>query len=392
MVDRTDNSLRHAEDPPPLPLDDGIRSRRADNGNGLVMHWLEAGDAGPSTPTVLLLHGFPELAYSWRHQMLALAQAGFHVVAPDQRGYGRTTGCSATVEADARAFRMDNLVHDVLGLLRVLGRTSVHAVVGHDFGSHVAAWCAVIRPDVFRSLAMLATPFAGPAAWKPGPATAAHVRAQKLVAALAGLSGLARPRKHYQLYYAGPHANAEMHGAQQGIREFLRGYYHLKSAQGATERPAPLPDFSAESLALLPTYYVMDADMGMSDTVAHALRQCPQDAGAWLPAASLDVYATEFDRTGFQGGLLWYRAATSHALQQGLQLYAGLTVDVPSCFIAGDMDWGVHMLPGALEAMQADACTRCVSTRFIAHAGHWVQQEQPDAVNAALIDFLTTNH
>lgn len=371
----------------PLPLDSRVRARHADNGNGLCMHWLEAGDPSPETPLIILLHGFPELAFSWRHQLLALAQAGFHVVAPDQRGYGRTTGWSTDPGSDLRAFRMDNLVLDIVGLVHVLGKTSVHAVVGHDFGSQVAAWCALIRPDVFRSLAMMATPFTG----SPGDAGKPDPRVRQLSEALAGLSTLERPRKHYQQYYSGPDADAEMHGARQGLREFLRGYYHLKSAEGADECPKPLPDLSASSLARLPTYYVMDAGLGMADTVAQSISQREVGLSRWLSEESLSVYGEEFGRTGFQGGLLWYRAATSHAAQQGLQAYAGLTVDVPSCFIAGELDWGVHMLPGALAAMEFDACTRWVSTRFIADAGHWVQQEQPEVVNAALVDFFTTN-
>ncbi|MDN8617421.1 alpha/beta hydrolase [Variovorax ginsengisoli] len=364
-----------------------MRARHADNGNGLCMHWLEAGDASPETPMIVLLHGFPDLAFSWRHQLLALAQAGFHVVAPDQRGYGRTTGWTADASSNLRAFRMDNLARDILGLVHVLGKTSVHAVVGHDFGSHVAAWCALIRPDVFRSLAMLATPFTGP----PGDAGTPVPRARQLAEAIAGLSSLERPRKHYQLYYSGPDANVEMHGARQGLREFLRGYYHLKSAEGAEERPMPLPDLSASSLARLPTYYVMDVGLGMADTVAQGIAQREMGPSRWLSEDSLGVYSEEFGRTGFQGGLLWYRAATSPALQKGLEFYAGSTVDVPSCFIAGELDWGVHMLPGALAAMQRDACTRWVSARFIADAGHWVQQEQPEAVNAALLDFIATS-
>jgi pimeloyl-ACP methyl ester carboxylesterase len=372
----------------PLPLDSGVRARHADNGNGLHMHWLEAGDTSPDTPMLLLLHGFPELAFSWRHQLLALAQAGFHVVAPDQRGYGRTTGWTADADTDLRDFRMDNLVRDVLGLVHALGKTSVHAVIGHDFGSHVAAWCALIRPDIFRSLVMLATPFAGPPTLPQGAAGTPGTRARQLAEALAGLSTLERPRKHYQLYYSSPEANAEMHGARQGLREFLRGYYHLKSAEGADGRPAPLPDLSASSLAGLPTYYVMDAGLGMAETVARSMAQREVRPSRWQSEESLIVYSDEFGRTGFQGGLLWYRAATTRALQQGLQLYTGLTVDVPSCFIAGEMDWGVHLLPGALDVMRSDACTCWVSTRFIADAGHWVQQEQPEAVNAALLDFL----
>jgi pimeloyl-ACP methyl ester carboxylesterase len=118
----------------------GVRSRFVDNGNGLLMHVLEAGFEQSARPCVLLLHGFPELAYSWRGVMPALADAGYHVVAPDQRGYGRTQGGDARYDGDWRASGVLNLVRDALGLLAALGVQSVHAVVGHDFGSPVAAW------------------------------------------------------------------------------------------------------------------------------------------------------------------------------------------------------------------------------------------------------------
>src|SRR5579862_8983288 len=146
----------------PLPLPSGIRSRLIPNVNGLTMHVLEAGFEAPGRPCLLLLHGFPELAYSWRKVMLPLAEAGFHVVAPDQRGYGRTTGWSGDYDADLRPFRLLNAVRDALGLVAALGHRSVAAVVGHDFGASVAAWCALVRPDIFRSLALMSAPFAGP--------------------------------------------------------------------------------------------------------------------------------------------------------------------------------------------------------------------------------------
>ena len=115
-------------------------------------------------PCLLLLHGFPELAYSWRKVMLPLAEAGFHVVAPDQRGYGRTTGWDGDYDGDLGSFRLLNLVRDALGLVSALGYRSVAAVIGHDFGSPVAAWCALVRPDVFRSVVLMSAPFAGPPA------------------------------------------------------------------------------------------------------------------------------------------------------------------------------------------------------------------------------------
>ncbi|RYF32184.1 MAG: alpha/beta fold hydrolase, partial [Comamonadaceae bacterium] len=116
----------------PLPLAPGIRARMVDNGNGLAMHVLEAGFDVPGRPCLLLLHGFPELAYSWREVMLPLSEAGYHVVAPDQRGYGRTTGWQTGYDAPLGEFRMLNLVRDALGLLDALGHASVEAVIGHD--------------------------------------------------------------------------------------------------------------------------------------------------------------------------------------------------------------------------------------------------------------------
>ena len=142
-------------------LPPGVRSRFVDGINGLRMHVLEAGYEGDPRPSVLLLHGFPELAYSWRKVMVPLANAGYHVFAPDQRGYGRTTGWDGSYDGDLASFRRLNIVRDALGLVFALGYRSVEAVVGHDFGSPIAAWCAVTRPDVFRSVVLMSAPFGG---------------------------------------------------------------------------------------------------------------------------------------------------------------------------------------------------------------------------------------
>ena len=132
----------------------GIRSGFARNINGLDIHILEAGFEAKGRPLVLLLHGFPELAYSWRKVILPLAAAGFHVVAPDLRGYGRTTGWDGNYDGDLASFRLLNAVRDALGLVSALGHRDVALVAGHDFGASIAAWCALVRPDVFRSLAL----------------------------------------------------------------------------------------------------------------------------------------------------------------------------------------------------------------------------------------------
>src|SRR5436305_11793794 len=150
---------------PPLEaavLPQGVRARFVEGVNGLRMHLLEAGFEVPGRPLLLLLHGFPELAYSWRKVIVPLAEAGFHVIAPDQRGYGRTTGWDPDYDGDLASFRMLNLVRDTIGLLAAAGHVQAAAVIGHDFGASVAAWCALLRPDLFRAVAVMSGPFAGP--------------------------------------------------------------------------------------------------------------------------------------------------------------------------------------------------------------------------------------
>src|ERR1043165_9811279 len=242
---------------PDIPLPPGIRSRHVDDINGLRMHVLEAGYETRGRPCILLLHGFPELAYSWRKVMPALAAAGYHVLAPDQRGYGRTTGWDADYDGDLNPFRLLNMVRDALGLVSAFGYRAVDAVVGHDAGSSVAAWCALVRPDVFRAVALMSAPFGGPPALPfntangpPTPKRANPVHRE--------LAALPRPRKHYQWYYSTREANNDMHHAPQGVHDFMRAYYHQKSADWKANAPTPLKSWSAGELAKLPTYYIMD--------------------------------------------------------------------------------------------------------------------------------------
>ena len=367
----------------------GIRARFEPDINGLRVHLLEAGFEQRGRPLVLLLHGFPEIAYSWRKIMPPLAASGFHVVAPDQRGYGRTTGWSADYDGDLRPFRILNAVRDALGLVAALGHATVAAVVGHDFGASVAAWCALVRPDVFRSLALMSAPFAGPPALPfdtvdQPPKDAAP--GEDIHAALARLD---RPRKHYQWYYSTRPANAEMWHCPQGVHAFLRGYFHYKSADWAGNRPHPLQSWSAGELAKMPTYYIMDRDRNMAETVMPVMPSAAEIAACrWLPERELAVYADEYERNGFQGGLNWYRSRTSGLFESELQLFSGRTIAAPSMFIAGVSDWGTYQRPGAFERMQGAACTRMVGCHLLDGAGHWVQQEQPERVGELLLEFL----
>ena len=373
-------------------LDAGIRSRFVEGINGLTMHVLEAGwptnAETADRPCLLLLHGFPELAYSWRKVMPLLADAGYHVVAPDQRGYGRTTGWDPDYDGDLLAYGMLNLVRDALGLVVALGRDSVAGVIGHDFGSPVAAYSALIRPDVFRSAVMMSGPFGGPPALPAGEYRGSGAAGSASIQH--DLAALPVPRKHYQGYYCTRPANADMLNAPQGLHDFLRGYYHMKSADWKQNQPHPLEAWTAAELARLPNYYVMQLGDDMPATVARDMPSAAEIAACeWLPDAELAVYAEEYARNGFQGGLQWYRGTRHAPAIAQLQLFSGRTIDVPTAFIAGASDWGVQQSPGGLERMQHEACTNMLGCHLVEGAGHWVQQEQPAAVAELLLGFLS---
>ncbi|QWG12818.1 alpha/beta hydrolase [Bradyrhizobium sediminis] len=373
---------------PDIPLPSSIRSRYVENINGLRMHVLEAGFETRGRPCVLLLHGFPELAFSWRKVMPVLAAAGYHVIAPDQRGYGRTTGWDPDYDGDLASFRLLNLVRDALGLVAAFGYRHVDAVVGHDFGSSVAAWCALVRPDVFRSVALMSAPFGGPPQIAFNTADAPQTSKPE-DPVHRELAALPRPRKHYQWYYSTREANADMHHAPQGVHDFLRAYYHHKSADWKANAPYPLQGWTASELAKLPTYYVMDLAKDMAATVAEEMPSAEAiAANQWLPDRELSFYSAEYARTGFQGGLQWYRCGTSGEFIPELQTWSGRTIDVPSCFISGKQDWGTYQRPGVFEAMQTTACTRMIGCHLVDGAGHWVQQEQPAEVSRLLLAFL----
>lgn len=370
----------------PLPLSAGIRSRYIDGINGLRMHVLEAGEEGK--PMVVLLHGFPEIAYSWRKVMPVLAAAGYHVVAPDQRGYGRTSGTDVSFDDDLSPYRLMNLVRDVLGLVRAFGLDTVHAVVGHDFGASVAVWCAIARPDVFKSLVFMSAPF-GTIPKVPFDTARNGGTKQTVDSVHDDLVKLPRPRKHYQWYYSTRPAADEMNNPPQGLHAFLRAYYHHKSADWVANKPFPLTAWSADELAKMPTYYVMDLDENMPETVAHEM-PAPEAIAAnqWLTDAELAVYAEEYARVGFQGSLNWYRCRTTARYNGELEVFDGRTIDVPSCFIAGAQDWGVHQKAGEFGKMQHTMLTDMRGCHLIEGAGHWVQQEKPDETNRLLLEFL----
>ncbi len=379
-------------------LPGGIRSRQIANVNGMTVHILEAGYETPGRPAVLLLHGFPELAYSWRKVMPALAAAGYHVIAPDQRGYGRTTGWDDSYDANPDPFRILNMTRDAIGLVYALGHRSVAMVVGHDAGAPVASWSALIRPDIFRSITIMSSPFEGTPALPFNTATLDPAKAAPLPPRAvtddeldAELAKLNPPRKYYQNYQRTRGANDDMLHAPQGLHAFFRAYYFYKSADYKGNHPHPLKARTAEEMAQIPTYYVMEKDKGMAATVAPFMPPAAYIANCkWLTEADVDVYANEYGRTGFTGALQGYRVRRGSDPRSiaEMQTFSGRTIDVPSQFIAGKSDWGVYQTPSAVDKMRNSACTRMAGFHLLDGAGHWVQQEQPEQVSALLVQFL----
>lgn len=364
-------------------LSEGIRSRIIDNNHGVKMHILESGFEG-ARPCVILLHGFPELAYTWRNQLPALAQAGFHVIAPDLRGYGRSVTAPVKFDDDLLPYSLLNRVTDVLGLARALGITKVACVVGHDWGGPTAAWCALIRPDIFQSVVLMSTPFDGPddlpfnTAQHPKPST--HTYIEK------GFRALPRPRKHYRRYYATRAANDDFWQAPQGVHDLLRALYYYKSADWNGNKPFALKSWVPSELAKLPDYYVMDLNKTVAQTMAEHMPTKEQIAAChWMTEQDLAVYSAEYTRTGFQGGLNSYRIFD---VADDLSAFSARGIDVPACFIGGASDWGVHQSPGAFEAMQAGACTKLLGVHLVNGAGHSLAEEQPQQVSKLLVEFL----
>lgn len=395
----------------PLPLPPSITSRYVDTSpHSLIFHVLESKPQShsTSTPVILLIHGFPELAFSWRHIMPLLSSPpyNYHAIAFDQRGYGRTHPPESSSPLPQESFRPVNLIRDTLHLLSALGVKSIDCLVGHDFGAVTAALCALARPDVFKSLILMSHPTKGAPALPfntvNDPAAAAQAREPKPDMETA-LGQLDRPRKHYKWYYCTPPANEEMtQPTGRPLHEFLRGYFHLKSADwGGNYSPAAphrLAGWTAPELARMPRYYIMDAEGSMRDNVARdmstpetqtEISRRPFDR--WLPDDALQVYADEYGRNSFRGGLNWYRLQTRPDVLADVELFSGLRLVVPTLFVAGDADWGTWQEPGAVESMEQGrsvdpSCWR--GMRIVPRAGHWVNQEQPQVCVEAIGDMV----
>lgn len=372
--------------------------------NPLSVHILEANySPARNRPLILLLHGFPEIAYSWRKVIPPLAEAGYYVVAPDSRGFGRTTGHDdrSYENVDLSSYSVTTLVRDVVLLVHALGYRSVHCIVGHDAGAVTAAMCALIRPDFFQSVVLLSHPFNGapeapfntanaPVQEQDGPKGGAESSAGDVHSALASLG-----RKHYKWYYSTAPANEEMSQPPQGLHEFLRGYFHLKSGSWEGNKPFQLREWSATELTQLPGYYIMPLDKTMPETVADMMATEPEEharlSHGWLSDEELAVYVAEYERTGFQGGLNWYRVRTAKGgkYTADYEVFAGKKIEIPSAFVSGKLDWGIYQEPGALERMRdGTVCTDFRELRLIDGVGHWAPQESPGAVVDVILELV----
>ena len=302
--------------------------------NGIRMHIAEQGEG----PLVLLLHGFPESWYSWRHQLPALAEAGFHAVAPDVRGYGRT---DAPEPIDA--YTMKNHVADAVGVLDALGEETA-VVIGHDWGAPMAWNCTILEPDRFRAVAGLSVPFLPRGAAPP-------------VQTMKKLFG---ERFFYIIYFQEPGvAEAEL---EADVRRSIRMFMYAASGDAPEGWATEQKPATAKFLEGMPE---------------------PDELPAWLTEEDLDYYTAEFERTGFRGGLNRYRNMDRD--WEELPQLAGAKVQQPALFISGERD-GVRSFTNA-DAMQ-EHMPNLREMVTLPGCGHWTQQERPAEVNEELIAFL----
>lgn len=305
--------------------------------NGICMHIAEQGTG----PLVVLLHGFPEIWYSWRHQISALADAGYHVVAPDQRGYGETDS-----PAGSEYYTQPHLVGDVIGLIDALGEETA-IVAGHDWGAPVAWNTARMRPDRVQGVIALSVPYI----------PRGHVSMLQEGRAFFG-------KNWYMSYYQEPGvAEAEF---EHDVRTTMRKIMYAGSAEGSQIGP----------------WDVVPEDHGMLDLVSET-----EILPAWLTEADIDHYTAAFEQSGFTGALNWYRAIDKS--WEIMAPFTGAKVTTPALFIAGEKDPLVN-LPGSKEAIanMQQVVLNLKATIMLPGTGHWTQQERQAEVTAAMLDFM----
>ena len=303
--------------------------------NGIRVHVAEAGKG----PLVLLCHGFPELGYSWRHQIPALVAAGFRVMVPDMRGYGQTEAPN-----DIATYSILHLVGDMVGLVSAAGERDA-VIVGHDWGAPVAWHAALMRPDLFRAVAALSVPMRG-----RGPAEPLGMLRKS------GLSNF------YYIYFQEPGvAEAELE------RDVETTFRKLLGRRAAGVKP--------EEVLVVPEGGGFLDRMSTDDALP-----------SWLSAEDLSVFVRAYQRSGFRGGLNWYRNITRN--WELTAAWEGALITRPALFLAGTRDPVIAGARGETAIENMRALVPSVQIKMIEGAGHWLQQERPDEVNEALVSFL----
>lgn len=304
------------------------------------IHLVEQG-AGP---LVLLVHGFPESWYSWRHQLPVLAAAGYRAVAVDVRGYGRSSRPEGT-----DPYRMLDLVEDNAAVVGALGERSA-VVIGHDWGSNIAAHSALVRPDVFRAVGMLSVPYAPPG----GP------RPSDVFARMGG------EEEFYVSYFQQPgRAEAEI---EPDVRGWLAGFYAALSADTMPGPGAPDPHFVSRGGTLRERFPAGSRP-------------------AWLGEDELDIYAGAFERTGLSGALARYRNMDRD--WEDLAGFEGAPLTQPSLFVGGGLDASTTWMADAIAAFPT-TLPGLISSHILDGCGHWIQQERPEEINRLLTDWLAS--
>ena len=362
-----------------------IRIKVAKNINGLDIKYLEAGKKSKNSELIVLLHGFPEIGFSWRKVLKELSHHNFHIISPDQRGFGGTTGADFTFTDNLSSYNHLNLVKDIYLLCKSLGYEKVKCIVGHDSGAAVASWASLLYPNFFMNLVIMSAPF-------PGPPNFTDIDRSNYISDTdlidKELEKLDKPRKHYQSYFRSKNANEDMMNSDQGLKSFIRGYFHYKSADWTNNDPFNLPSWSAADLSKMPTYYIMNKYQNMAETVNEFMPNKNQISSCtWLTEDEIKVYEENYTNTTFQGGLNWYRSSVDIKNLLKLSKFKLSKILVPCIFIAGKKDWGRYQKPGSIEKMKL-IMEKFEGINIINDAGHWVQQERPTQVVNLILGFL----
>lgn len=318
-------------------------SSRYVEANGLMLHITEQGHG----PLVILCHGFPETSHVWRHQLVALSNAGFRAVAPDLRGFGKSE-----IPAEQSAYTPLHVVGDMVDIVKQLGEKEA-VIVGGDWGATIAWQAAQLRPDVFRAVVALGVPMMGRAPMLPSKLFPKTDAAQ------------------FYIHYFCEHGRAELEFGRDVPQTLRKIYFAASGSAGDRGDPATPNPF------------------GMVPSEGELLSHLPEPAElpSWLHKSDFQAFVDAFESSGFLGGLSYYRNLDQNWLMESALV--GKKIEVPAAFLIGERDTGLSM-PGMdqiIAAMPALVPNLKLS-KVVPKAGHWLQQEAPDEVNQAIIGFL----